>query len=195
MPVTDQELEQLETHLDEALEPSERSALEARLAHDPEVAAALETLQAQRAMVLSYFNTLEPDDAATQALAASICESAFAMPARSTPTRAWRWYGAAAACLLVGFLTGQFVRLHPAAKPQSAANMPIAVSTQPGGAKVEAIVTYQVALTDEAGHVTAVQNFDSLEQAQNFARDVSRWQDRHADLQTRGKPVVVADRF
>ena len=51
---------------------------------------------------------------------------------------------------------------------------------------------YQVALTDEAGNITAVQKFDSLDEARNFAADVGRWQAHQQELQQnrQGPPVV-----
>ena len=42
--------------------------------------------------------------------------------------------------------------------------------------KPAAPFVYQVALTDDAGNITAVQKFDNLKDASNFAADVGRWQ-------------------
>ncbi len=54
---------------------------------------------------------------------------------------------------------------------------------QPGG--------YQVALTDNAGHIVAVQHFETLEEARDFQQDVSRWQQHIQNVDA----VIVKDRF
>jgi hypothetical protein len=48
-----------------------------------------------------------------------------------------------------------------------------------------------VALTDEAGNITAVQKFDNMEDARNFAADVGRWQARQQQIQ-QGQPIVTS---
>jgi hypothetical protein len=53
---------------------------------------------------------------------------------------------------------------------------------------------YQVALTDEDGNITAVQKFDTLEKAQSFAAEVTRWQARHEQIQN-GRVLVKTSKF
>ena len=51
-----------------------------------------------------------------------------------------------------------------------------------------------VALTDEAGNITAVQKFDKLEDAREFAAEVGRWQARHQQIQN-GNVVMTTTKF
>jgi hypothetical protein len=68
------------------------------------------------------------------------------------------------------------------------------VALNRGTVNVQKVSTYQVTLRDENGHVVAVQRFDSIDKAQEFAADVARWQSRSERLAS-GRVVLTADRF
>src|SRR5260221_3807105 len=76
MAVTENDLELLESYLDDALEIGEVDALRARLSGDGELVAALDQIRSERAARRSFFGTLEPDDAAVGTLVTKIQESA-----------------------------------------------------------------------------------------------------------------------
>jgi hypothetical protein len=59
---------------------------------------------------------------------------------------------------------------------------------------MEEITLYQVTLRDDAGKVLAVQRFDSLDKAQEFATDLARWQSRNQRLAS-SQFVTTTDRF
>ena len=54
--------------------------------------------------------------------------------------------------------------------------------------------TYQVAITDDAGGVIAVQKFESLEQATEFSEDLQRWQERQEGVRN-GRVTIRSARF
>ena len=193
MPISDSDLELLEARIDGALSSDESRALDARLGREPELAEALEAVLAERALRLGAFRALEPDDAGTAALAGGLCAAAFKSAIIRRPTNRWRRPAAVAASLLI-FAGGWFGRART--RPSQALVDTRLVSPLPVvSSNVKTVLSYQVALTDETGRVTATQNFDSLEKAQDFARDVGRWQQRREELRNATAPVVVADRF
>jgi hypothetical protein len=189
MALSEQEIELLESYLDDGLEMSEVEALRTRLAADAEWLAALERVRDERAMRKSVFAGLEPDDASVSKVVANIKALARRRQFRSrwmTPAR----YIAAAACLAIGFFgRGVIDRSH--ADDGSAIH-----NVAHGGSRVnlQQVATYQVTLRDENGNAVAVQRFDSIDKAQEFAADLTRWQSRSERLAS-GRFVLSADRF
>ena len=175
------DIELLETYLDDALPPAEADALRDRLANEPALSAELDQLRADRALRASAFASMEADDALADRLLANAKTTGghLAKPIRwTTPLR---YIAAAAACIALGFLAGQLMEtrnpLRPAASPQATAAQ-----------------TYQVAITDDAGGVIAVQKFDSLEQATEFSEDLRRWQERQERVRN-GQITIRSARF
>jgi hypothetical protein len=99
--------------------------------------------------------------------------------------RAARGPAVAAACL-VFFLAGWFVR-GQAVAGSPGVKSPLAV-TEAGSDGA------QVALTDEDGNIVAVQKFPGIDQARQFAEDLTRWRAKHQQAQ-KGRVVRVADEF
>jgi anti-sigma factor RsiW len=187
MAVNDNDLELLDAYLDDALEPSEIESLRARLTADAALVATLEQIRAERTMRRNLFVALEPDAAAVTALVANVRRSVIE---RNRQPGHWlrpaRFAVAAAACVAIGFFSrGLFDRPQPkdnvaAGKGETAA--------------VQRVTTYEVKIRDDAGRVVAVQRFDSIDKAREFAADLSRWQAGSERL-AGGKFVVTADRF
>jgi len=95
-----------------------------------------------------------------------------------------------AACLLIGFMSGYVNRgtLFGPDEPANSSQVQM-VSDTPTGHN-----GYHVNLVDESGHVVATQTFDTLEQAQEFADDVGRWQVTRRQMQD-GHVQLVAEEF
>ena len=190
MNVSQENLELLEGKLDGALSQAEEAELAARLSGEPELAQALEALRGERAMRAEYFAALEPAEGEASWLAERICAAAAAANAarRRRSELRWhlglRWGSAVAACLLIGFIGGWIGRQHM----HGVASGPV-VSP---GADVKTVVSYQVLLRDNSGQVVATQNFDTLEKAQAFERDVQSWQQQSEQLLKGPLPIAEA---
>ena len=195
MSLTDDELQQLEEYLDDALASSDAEALRDRVARDAAWAAALDRLRAERSMREKLFAALEPEEASADRMASRFINAARGAGSAARYRRVLKLTSAAAACLAMGLVGGWLLRDRSLAMNHLPAGG--SVATVAGGhheAKVAEVVAYQVELTDEAGRVTAVQKFDSLEKAREFADDLSRWQERQRQMRN-GAAVVVADKF
>jgi anti-sigma factor RsiW len=184
--LAENEIEQLEDLLDDSLPPSETAALRERLGREPELAGMMAELGSQREGRRHFWAALEPSDEETAELVGRVKGNIAAQSRRRW--RTWRAAAAVAACVGISFAVGWAWHGHTAGR-----------RAQTGVANVQprlagTATTYQVALTDETGAVTAVQNFDSLEKAKEFAQDLGQWQERQQQLKN-GAAVVVADRF
>jgi anti-sigma factor RsiW len=192
MSVSDNDIELLDSWLDGAISFSEASPLRQRLAEESDLAAAMQDLRGERALRQAAFASLLPDEDDT-GLPERLLSGVRIAAARSQTRRRMLGFAAmaAAACLLLGFGAGRAMLHGPsvAVNPNPAPHQAVV-----HGPQVETVVTYQVSLTDESGHVTAVQSFDSLEHARAFAADVGSWQQRR-ELLHDNAAVVVADRF
>ena len=183
MLLVDEDLELLEAHLDGALNAGEAAALRDRLSREAELAAVLENLRTDRAMRQKVWALLEPTDAKLEQFVGRVSR---ASTRRSWLIRPLRIAAAVAACVVLSFFAGWQFRGKQVAHALRTA--------QPILANVDPVVHYQVALTDENGQITAVQDFNSLEKAREFTQDLSLWQDRQRQMRD-GAAVVVADRF
>jgi anti-sigma factor RsiW len=192
------DLEMLEAYLDDALSASEVVGLDRRLITEPGLAAALQTVRGRRAVRLALFKSHEPDDAAAEKFADMVIASARRSAWHRKIARASRAAATLAACVLVGFAAGWMGRGHGPAAPVA--------SVGPHPAKVEGHLVahvpkpgdtggmYQVALTDENGNVIAVQKFNRVEDARQFADDLGQYQARRQQVEE-GRPMLISDRF
>jgi anti-sigma factor RsiW len=188
MLLVDKDMDLLEDYLDGALDAAAAAALVERLSLDATLAVALQSLRAERKVRQGVWAALEPSEGDVSRLIARV--NAASKRRKLWFTRPMRIGAAAAACVAISFLAGW--KLH--GNKQLAASQTSPAIVNSAGPKVETIVSYQVALTDENGHVTAVQNFESLEKAREFANDLGRWQERQHQMRD-GAAVVVADKF
>jgi hypothetical protein len=191
----DPDFELLESYLDGELLPGETRRLERRLVAEPELSAALSRMSAEYSLRRAAFRSLEPDDRTAKALSESVVRSVQqaegAEPRRTRPgshrrsIRIGRIVGALAACVAISFCAGWIGRGYAS---QAGSHEDTARNASDPKDKAEPSV-YQVALTDEAGHITAIQKFDTLEEAQNFAADVGRLQARQQLLRRSASAV------
>jgi len=164
----DPDFELLENYLDGELSPAEVLRVERRLAAEPELAAALGRMNAEYEVRQAAYRSLEPDARAADALASAVGRQVRRTDRTASHRRVFRFgrlAGALAACVAISFSAGWVGRGFAATNKQTKI-LPL---------KGEPYV-YQVALTDDHGNITAVQQFDKLEEAQAFAADVGRWQ-------------------
>jgi anti-sigma factor RsiW len=178
------EIERIEESLDGAMGADEAAALRERIAAEPALAELMEHLRGERGARAAVYAGLEPSDNEVQELADRIISTArHSVPRqRHLP---WRSAIAVAACMVIGFFAGWAWR--------GGLRRSAGVSAS-HGAPTPAVATYRVALTDEQGRVTAVQDFDSLEKAREFTHDVDQWQARQRQMRD-GAAVIVADQF
>ena len=191
--MTDQDLELLDSYLDGALSKEEVRALEARLLAEPGMADELARQREAREIRVQIWKSMEPSDSEVDRLMERIGESLERRSRFSFVLNNLRVIGAAAACILVGFLTGWMGRSQPGLEH-------LAGQVDPGNANMHVVSAtpqrrpaYQVALRDQAGNIVAVQYFDTLEKARAFAEDIRSMRDRQTQAQDGN--VIVGDRF
>ena len=193
IPSPDPDFALLESYLDGELSPGEIADLDRRLRGEPELAGALGRMSAEYAVRRAVWASLEPGKSEATRVARGAGISARQLDRRRQLGKLSRLAGAAAACIAVGFLAGWVGRGNTAARADTGRQ----VATTGGAASAPAPQTpaepyvYQVALTDEAGNITAVQKFDNLEDARNFAADVGRWQARQQQVE-QGQTVMTS---
>jgi anti-sigma factor RsiW len=165
----DPDFELLENYLDGELSPAEVLRVERRLTAEPELAAALGRMSAEYEVRQATYRSLEPDARAADALASAVgrqVRRADRLASHGRVFRFGRLAGALAACVAISFSAGWVGRGFAASSKTGP------VVTAPKGEPY----VYQVALTDDQGNITAIQQFDKLEDARAFAADVGRWQ-------------------
>ena len=178
----DPDFELLENYLDGELSPAEVLRVERRLAAEPELAAALGRMGAEFEVRRAAYRSLEPDDRAADALASAVGRQVRRADRALSHGRVFRFgrlAGAVAACVAISFSAG-WVGRGVAARASSKSVI---------SAPKEEPYVYQVALTDDQGNITAVQQFDKLEDAKAFAADVGRWQ---AQKQVKQGPIATS---
>jgi anti-sigma factor RsiW len=186
MEMTENDLERLEAYLDDALKPAEVESLRARLAADPRLVSALDQLRAERSMRQAYFAAIEPTEHEIDNLSARIHASLLRRRRFTALLRSAAAVAAAAACFLAGILVHATLF-----KPQSQQGPTATPISNPA---VRSVEMYEVTLRDDSGKPVAVQRFDTLEKAQDFANDLHQWQ-RRASRLTSSQFIRRADRL
>ena len=193
--LSESDLELLDAYLDDVLTASDVQRLDMRLADEPELAAALESLRRDRAARQALFQSLTPSGPEAGRFASHVVGSMRRREWQRNVTRATRLIGGLAACLLVGFTAGWMGRgraaLGTTASPashHSDAHLAIHSGTAIEGGQ------YQVALLDEHGNVVAVQKFSRAEDAEQFADDLGKYEARRQQVR-QGRAVLVSDKF
>lgn len=182
LPV-DPDLALLESYLDGELSSAELQSLQQRLAHDGELSSALSRLSEDFTVRQAVWTSLEGTPAETATLSRQVIRS-VRRAGFWERSRSYVRAGVAIAACLVCFTAGWVGR-----GTATAATPPSAVPVSPTLADATPLV-YQVALTDEAGNITAIQKFDTLEDAQAFAAEVSKWQSEQAQAKY-GQAVLM----
>ncbi len=177
--VNDNDLELLESYLDEALSRPDAGEVRQRMTNEPVLAAAMTELRQERAMCAKFWEANEPDDRAADRLMTSIHSAIRRREVWRWASRSARYASAAAALVGVAILAG--VLWHGRG----------VVSSKP---QASAPVMYQVALVDDSGHVVARQSFDSLEKARKLSEALGQWQERQERVRS-GAVAPAGDQF
>jgi anti-sigma factor RsiW len=191
MTELDADAERLEAMLDGELSAEQEGEVRARLEHDPALAARLEKFRQERALRQQVFARLQPSENDADRLLERVRRAASRERTWERRLRGLRLVGAAAACIVVGFMTGWMGR--PGPSDNAGAGHAKVVHSQPasnGGGEG----AYRVELTDEQGRVVAVQKFDTLDEARRFQDDLRQWQTRQQQVQ-QGDVMMIGDRF
>jgi hypothetical protein len=184
-PPSDDDVELLEAHLDGALSPEEHERLTGRLCREAQLGDALAALRAERSVRRQAFSSFEPDPQAADAFASHAVALVEKQDRWRRTSRLLRRVSAVAAGFAIAFAGGWVARGSASADPAPT----VAASGTAGGPS-----SIQVALTDEQGNIVAVQQFDDLRQAAQFADDVGRWQARRRQVES-GQVVPVSGEF
>ena len=108
--VNENDLDLLESYLDDELTGRELEALRQRLSSEPQLATAIDELKSQRQMRQQFFAACEPDQASVERLVQSVNQNVTRELAWSERNRSLRSWGSLAACLLVGLFLGRAMR-------------------------------------------------------------------------------------
>jgi anti-sigma factor RsiW len=193
MSLSDSDLELLENHLDGELTSAEDEALRDRMNVEPELAAMLEILRAERDARRVAFCAMEPDDKAVERFNVQATREIQRLDRESfwqRTSRRLRVVSAAAACLVIGFSVGRIANSGVLDRKPGDGTGTVAVN--PSANSVAK--TVEVVLTDDSGKEIGVQRFNSPERAREFINDVDRWQNRQQQL-NESQVVPVSDNF
>ena len=180
--VPDDDLELLESYLDDALSDEETEALRRRLAHEPNLVAAMRQLREERSQRQAYFQSIDPSPKEVEELLSSIRTAANRKPWYRDQGRLTRWGSAVAACLAIA-VTGGFVYHSWDKSPLRQGGGEVAVTKSDAPGVATQVGQYTVEVTDENGRVQAVQHFDDKNLADDFRRDLRQMQTRHRQSQ------------
>jgi hypothetical protein len=196
MPVTEEQLEQLEAYMDGELPAEQEGDLLRRLADEAELAAAMASIRSERAARGVVWRTFEPSDAAVQRLVLKVQAAVDRQNVWARRLTRWRIPSAAAACILLGFLFGWVGRgttpndpgavggamlvsdatpqMQPGPVPRALPNE--GLTTVNNQVTRSAPGPVRLPIVDEYGRQVGVQEFGSTEEANRFVDDLNRWQ-------------------
>lgn len=177
----DPDLALLESYLDGELSSVELQSLQQRLHADHELSAALARLSQDFTVRQAVWTSLEGTPAESESLSRQVVRS-IRRAGFWERSRNYVRAGVAVAACLICFAAGWVGR-----GTTATASVPADGQAAP---EVAADLTaanppfvYQVALTDDEGNITAIQKFDTLDDAKAFAADLGKWQAEQAQLQ------------
>lgn len=200
--VSEQDLELLETYLDNELVGDEMDQIRARLRSEPALAIALEQLTRDRQLRHQVFFAMDRESAttaraATESIGRSLNQAAVREVAWGNRRQIFRHACAAAACIVVGLLVGWVGRER--AENGFARPTDNGISQHRSDAVTVSEQTtragFNVSITDDSGRVLAQQHFNTLEEAQRFSTELFRWQTRQRELRSGGDARLVRDGF
>ena len=152
MAVTDDQLEMLEAYLDGELPAEQEGALLARLAAEPELAAAMDSIRAERDVRSAVWQACEPDDNSVQRLVMKVEAAVDRDAVWARRYAKWRIPSAVAASIVLGFFVGAAWMGHgkpaPLGDPGSAiaVNATNSTNATPGKALLERLFLFLVPL-------------------------------------------------
>jgi anti-sigma factor RsiW len=207
MAVNENDLELLESYLDDEISAEQQDVLRSRLSSEPELASAMDELRSARDMRGQYFATCEPDEQSVQRLIKSVNKSITRDIVWSRRSRVLRGVGSLAACLLVGFMGGYGIRGWNRMTSDSNPQKPIVgqvvgynvensqppgpISIPPSnfgsissGGGVRNQPSFQINIIDEHGRVIGAERFKSAEDARQFQASLSKWLNEHKQSDT-----------
>jgi len=172
--INHQNLELLDSYLDGALEATAATCFKARIDAEPELAADLERLQADRNLRLQLWQLFEVAEGSSDRITAAV----MAREAR----RAWYMrlldhrdqFAAAAACIAVFLIGWQWARNAESYRMQPAGGM----GTQPVSQIIQQqvpagqAIAFEVRLNDASGKLVRVERFATLQDAQRFVEEI-----------------------
>jgi anti-sigma factor RsiW len=173
MSVNETDLEMLHTYLDGELPVTECEGLWRRLAVERDLLAELESLRADHAVRQTVWPALEPADTTVARLETSILRGARRHDLIAVVKRGLTIVTSVAACLLFGFTVGWLGRDRYVNSPNGAVPAVSVVETSAPGSMTPVPGKYIVNVMD-GGHLVARQQFNSLEDAQQFTADLTR---------------------
>jgi len=196
--VSEQDLELLETYLDNELAGDEMDQIRARLKSEPALAIALEQLTRDRQLRHQVFFALDRESAATaraatESIGRSLSQAAVREVTWGNRRQIFRHACAAAACIVVGLLVGWFGRERAdlsarqttidRSVPSNSDTMMVSNDATPGDG-------FNVAITDDRGRILAQQHFGTLNEARQFSNDLLRWQTRQREMRNGGVRLI-----
>ena len=190
LPV-DPDLALLESYLDGELSSAELQSLQQRLAADVDLSSALSRLSEDFTVRQAVWTSLEGTPSESIALSRQVVQS-IRRAGFWERSRNYVRAGIAVAACLMCFSAGWIGR-GSSASAMTPDRTPGNPPTLVAGSSTDVSATpflYQVALTDEAGNITAIQKFDTLEDAKAFAAELSKWQAEQAQAQY-GQAVLM----
>lgn len=201
--VSEQDLELLETYLDNEIVGDEMDRVRARLRKEPALAMALDQLTRDRQLRHQVYFAMDRESAATagsatESIGRSLQRAAVREVAWGNRRHVFRQVCAAAACIVVGLLVGWFGREQAEvqiARPSDAGMSQRMSSDAMTVSQQTTRAGFNVAITDDSGRVLAQQHFNTLEEAQRFTSDLVRWQTRQREIRNGGDVRLVGGKF
>jgi anti-sigma-K factor RskA len=193
MAVNDNDMDLLHEYVDGELPVAECEGLWRRLAIEREMAAELERLRADHAVRAMAWKSLEPEESTVARLEAKIMRASRREDFMSWAGNALRIGASAAALILFGVSVGWMGKDRyggaPVVSHSTPSDVPHTASSVLDG--TTPAMKYNVELRDRSGKLLApIQEFDTLEEARQFAHDVQAGQTSPGGADWNVEPAV-----
>jgi anti-sigma factor RsiW len=176
MPLSENDLELLETYLDGQLPMPEAERLWHRLSAEPELADELEELRGARTVRSAVWQAMEPGEAATDAIVKRIESSVRSHRWRENVQHWSTRFAAVAACIVISYQLGWYTHgtggLGGRSVGTPASNIQPVELTQ----NQPAAGSYQVAIKDASGNVMGTPTFTTPQEAVDFVNALNSMQ-------------------
>jgi anti-sigma factor RsiW len=200
MPEVDSELETLDAFIDGELSAGEVETLRRRLEAEPELAAELEAMRADRTMRTALWASYAPTEAQVGRLIDRVDHAIDRQTVWSYRLSRIRVGSAAAACILLGLLIGRVTfGTRGTALPISGATAAVpsagvtTVNNQLPLANPNPPVQFRI--VDGNGQPITNQPFNSVEEAKQFLEDLNQWQKQQEQIKSGGGQVPSTEHF